>query len=32
MGAASSKSLYPKRPINTMQLRTVARRALQIQH
>ena len=30
--AASFKSLYPKRPSKTMQLRTVASRALQIQH
>jgi hypothetical protein len=32
MGAASFKSLYPKRPPERMQLRTVIWRALQIQH
>ena len=32
MGAASFKSLYPKRPLRDMQLRTIAWRALQIQH
>jgi hypothetical protein len=32
MWAASFKSLYPKRPSETMQLRTIAWRALQIQH
>ena len=32
MWAASFKSLYPKRPAKSMQLRTVASRALQIQH
>jgi hypothetical protein len=32
MSAASFKSLYLKRPSETMQLRTVASGALQIQH
>jgi DNA-directed RNA polymerase subunit K/omega len=32
MRAASFKSLYQKRPSKTMHLRTVAWRALQIQH
>jgi hypothetical protein len=32
MWAASFKSLYPKRPLKTLQLRTIAWRPLQIQH
>jgi hypothetical protein len=32
MWAASFKSLYPKRPLKTLQLRTIAWPALQIQH